>query len=68
MISMVRGIIAFPVTAMAAMHEDMHQRTQQENQVWQSGHQVGSVFGPEKISSGGDEGQKSQAWSRENLE
>jgi len=65
---MVRCVIIFSVIAMVAMHEYVHQRTQQKNQVWQSGYQVGLVFRPEKISPGRDEGQKSDPWSGENLE
>jgi hypothetical protein len=44
------GIVAMPtmppMSAMATVHEDMHQRAEQQNQIRQSGQQVGLMLRP----------------------
>jgi hypothetical protein len=41
-------IIAAAMFAMPFMHEDMHERTEQENQKWQIPHEMGPMLSPEK--------------------
>lgn len=58
---MLTPITVFMMAGVAMVHENMHQRAQQQNQVRQSYQEVRLMLCPEKIAACHNKGQKSQA-------
>ena|GEM_PF-6424035 len=53
-------MIVFMVAGVTMVHENMHQRAQQQNQVRQSGQEVRLMLCPKKIAACRNKCQKSQ--------
>jgi hypothetical protein len=44
-------VVTGGVAAMSTMHEEMHDGTEQQDQIGQSPHNMGSMLGPQKESA-----------------
>ena len=54
----IAGLAIAVISAMGAMHEQVHQRASEEQQPWQEGHDVGIVLGNQEVPADGQEAYK----------